>query len=166
MNHTHHELDIFRTYLDINEIPHDEQRWELAHHILHQQHRQIITFHQRGFIFYYFDQFVKEEITLEQFMTMGDIEWSCEDQINPYIYKEEHRCYLDSITPEEVTKRESSDIIIVDKTIRSYYTTKNPTQTWAGQIAILYYILELYFRSYFLFFRTHSKIILLIFEAK
>ena len=137
MNHTHHELDIFRTYLDINEIPHDEQRWELAHHILHQQHRQIITFHQRGFIFYYFDQFVKEEITLEQFMTMGDIEWSFEDQINPYLYKEEHPCYLNSITPEEVTKRESSDIIIVDKTIRSYYTTKNPTQTWAGQIAIL-----------------------------
>ena len=74
MNHTHQELDIFRTYLDINEIPHYEQWLELAHHILHQQHRQIITFHQWGFIFYYFDQFIKGEITLEQFMTMGDIE--------------------------------------------------------------------------------------------
>ena len=47
MNHAHQELDIFRIYLDINEITHDEQRLTLAHHILHQRHSQIITFHQR-----------------------------------------------------------------------------------------------------------------------
>lgn len=137
MNHAHQELAIFWTYLDINEIPHNQSWLDLAHHILHQNHRQIITFHQRGFIFYYFDQFVKGEITLEQFMTMGDIEWSCEDQISPYVYKEEHPCYLDTITPEEVASRESSEIIIVDKTIWAYYTTKNPTQIWAGQVIVL-----------------------------
>lgn len=137
MTHTHQELAIFSTYLDINEIPHDQSWLDLAHHILHQHHRQIITFHQRWFVFYYFDQLVKKEISIEQFMTMGDIEWSCEDQINPYVYKEEHPCYLDTITPEEVAKRETSDLIIVDKTIWAYVQSQYPEMKVKGEMVIL-----------------------------
>lgn len=137
MNHTHQELDIFRTYLDINEIPHTDKWIEIAHRILHQQHSQIITFHQRGFVFYYFDQLLNGEITLEQFMTMWDIEGSCPDQISPYLYKEENPCYIDSITPEDVAKWKQSDIIIVGDTLWKYYTTKNPASWSAGQVIIL-----------------------------
>lgn len=131
------QIDIFIAYLDINTIPYNPVWIDTANRILQQQHSQITTFHQWGFVFYYFDQFVKGEVSLEQFMTMGDIEWSCEDQINPYIYKEEHPCFLDSITPEEITKCKDTDLIIVDATIWTYYTTKNPTQQGAGQIITL-----------------------------
>lgn len=70
-------------------------------------------------------------------MTMGDIEWSCEDQINPYLYKEEHPCYLDSISPEEVAKREKSDLVIVDKTIWSYVQSQYPEIKTKGEIIFL-----------------------------
>lgn len=130
-------IEIFTAYLDINDIPYNQVWIDTASRILQQQHSQLITFHQRWFAFYYFDQFVKGEVSLEQFMTMGDIEWSCEDQINPYIYKEEHPCYLDSITPEKITTNKDTDLVIVDATLWAYYSTKNPTQQGAGQIIIL-----------------------------
>ncbi len=136
-DHYHQELDIFSAYLDINEIPHDQSRKDLAHRILHQQHRQIISFHQRWFVFYYFDQYIKREILLEQFMTMGDIEWSCEDQINPHIYKEEHPCYLDSIKYEEIAKRDNSDLIVVDKTVWAYYRSQHPDSEVKGEVVVL-----------------------------
>ena len=137
MDHNHQELDIFRTYLDINEIPHDESRLQLAHRILHQHHSQIITFHPRGFVFYYFDQFIQHEISLEQFMTMGDVENSCEDQINPYIYKQEHPCFLDTLTLQDTKKRKDSDLVIVDATLRAYYLSQHTKTVVKDNIVLL-----------------------------
>lgn len=86
--------DIFLTYCDINEIEITGDRQSLIDIIISQQYTSLVTFHKWGFLRYYFDQLIKEEISFEQFMTMGDIEGQIEDQINPHVYKEEHPSLL------------------------------------------------------------------------
>jgi hypothetical protein len=66
--------EIFVAYCDINELTITSSRQSLLDLIMKQQHTSIVTFHKWGFLRYYFDQLLKEEISFEQFMTMGDIE--------------------------------------------------------------------------------------------
>ena len=112
---------IFDLYLDMNEIKFDDERWKIKNQILEYQYNNIITFHRYGFLFYYFNQLVKGEISHEQFITMGDIEGQIEDQINPHIYREEHPVYLTSLTPDIVNTWTKDDLVIVDENLMSYY---------------------------------------------
>ena len=67
-------IDLFTTYLEINEVTHTPQWIEIAQLIIAQTYPRIITFHPWGFLRYYFDQFIKHEISFEHFMLIGDIE--------------------------------------------------------------------------------------------
>jgi hypothetical protein len=113
--------DIFVTYCDINDLTITPARQELITTIISQQYSSLITYHKWGFLRYYFDKLIKWEISFEQFMTMGDIEWQIEDQINPHIYQEEHPALLEILTPELVSSRTKDTLVIVDLLIRSYY---------------------------------------------
>jgi hypothetical protein len=118
---TPRQIDLFTTYLEINEIAHTPQWLEIAQLIIDQTYPQIVPFHQWWFLRYYFDQLVKHEISFEHFMLIGDIEWQIEDQINPHIYREEHPAHLDSISPEMVALWTSETLVIVDPLIYAYY---------------------------------------------
>jgi hypothetical protein len=74
------------------------------------------------FLWYHFDQFVIWEISLEQFMTMGDIDGQIEDQINPHLYWQEHPASLGSLTPDMVSLRNSQTMVIINPLVRTYYT--------------------------------------------
>lgn len=113
--------DIFLTYCDINEIEITPEQQTLIDLIISQQYASVITFHKWGFLRYYFDQLIKEEISFEQFMTMGDIEGQIEDQINPHIYQEEHPPLLIILTPELVAHWTKDTLVIVDPLIKAYY---------------------------------------------
>jgi hypothetical protein len=114
--------DIFITYCDINEIEITSDRQALIDVIVSQKYTSLVTFHKWGFLRYYFDQLIKEEISFEQFMTMGDIEGQIEDQINPHIYQEEHPVLLESLTPDMVSSWKNTTLVIVDPLIKAYYT--------------------------------------------
>ena len=113
--------NIFDTYCDINEI--DLPAWseDIADAIINKKYTTIVTFHKFWFLRYYFDQLVKWEISFEQFMTMGDIEWQIEDQINPHVYREEHSSVLNTLTPENTKSRDQNTLVIIDKLIMEYY---------------------------------------------
>lgn len=113
--------DIFLTYCDINEIAITPERQSLVDTIITQQYLSLITFHKWGFLRYYFDQLIKWEISFEQFMTMGDIDWQIEDQINPHVYQEEHPALLWVLTPELVAHWTKDTLVVVDPLIKAYY---------------------------------------------
>lgn len=114
---------LFSLYKDINDIQ-LEQADDLVDIMLEQWYKKIITFHNYGFVFFYFDQLIREEITAEQFLTMGDIEGQIEDQINPHVYREEHPLHLHSLTPEIVESWSSEDLIVIDTIMSDYYESQ------------------------------------------
>ena len=115
--------ELFRLYCDINDITlHEESLIVSA--IIAQDYNNILTFHSYGFLFYYFDQLVKGEITREQFITMGDIEGQVEEQINPHVYREEHPVYLTTLTPELVGQWKDNDLVLVDQVLYDYYVSQ------------------------------------------
>ena len=113
--------DIFLTYCDINEIDVTPARQSLVDSIITQHYSSVVTFHKWGFLRYYFDQLIREEISFEQFMTMGDIEWQIEDQINPHIYQEEHPPLLKTLTPGLISSWTKDTLVIIDPLIKAYY---------------------------------------------
>jgi len=116
-------IQLFDLYCDINDIV-IEHSSDIVQAIITQQHNKIITYHRYGFLFYYLDQFVRGEITHEQFITMGDIEGQIDDQINPHIYREEYPIYLTTLTPELVTQWKSDDLVVIDQLLYDYYLSK------------------------------------------
>ncbi len=94
----------------------------LADTIIDQKHDNVITFHRYGFVLYYFDQLVRGLITQDQFLTMGDVEWSLEDQINPHVYRDEHPVHVDSLTPEIVASWTDKDLVVLDKLLVAAYS--------------------------------------------
>jgi hypothetical protein len=62
--------NIFITYCDINQIVILPERNSLIDIIIAQKYSSVITFHKWGFLRYYFNQLIKKEISLEQFMTL------------------------------------------------------------------------------------------------
>lgn len=114
--------DIFLTYCDINEIEITADRQALIDTIITQNYSSVVTFHKWGFLRYYFDQLIKEEISFEQFMTMGDIEGQIEDQINPHVYQEEHPALLRVLTPEIIAHWTKDTLVVIDPLIKAYYT--------------------------------------------
>ncbi len=114
--------DIFTTYCDINEIELPLGWEEIVNHIIEKKYSKIVSFDKLWFLRYYFDQLVKGEISFEQFMTMWDIEWQIEDQINPHVYREEHPTHLQSLTPAIVQSRDKDTLVIIDRLIVAYYT--------------------------------------------
>ena len=129
--------DIFDTYCDINEI--DLPAWseQIVDMIMSKTYSKIVTFDKRWFLRYCFDQLVRWEITFEQFMTMWDIEWQIEDQINPHVYREEHQTYLNTLTPEIVQSRDKDTLVILDRLIVSYYTHQYGDIITVGKTIIL-----------------------------
>ena len=115
---------LFDLYGDLNEIDLWWTGEEIKHLIITQEYTHVITFHRYGFVFYYFDQLVKGEISHEQFITMGDIEGQDPDQINPHVYREEHPVSLTSLTPELVSQWKDTDLVILDKVIYDYYVAQ------------------------------------------
>lgn len=116
--------DIFATYCDINDIVITPSRKELIDIIVSQKFTSVITYHKWWFLRYYFDKLIKKEISMEQFMTMWDIEWQIEDQINPHIYQEENSALLKNLNPDKVFLWNKDEIIILDKLVYFYYSYK------------------------------------------
>lgn len=129
--------NIFDTYCDINEI--DLPAWseQIIDAIINKEYTTILTFHKFWFLRYYFDLLVKWEISFEQFMTMGDIEWQIEDQINPHVYREEHPSLLKSLTPEIVQSRDEKTLVVIDKLMVEYYTHTYGKITTQANIIVL-----------------------------
>lgn len=113
--------DIFMAYCDINDIVVTPERMQLRDMIVSQKYTKIVTFHKWGFLRYYFDQLIKEEISFEQFVTIGDIEWQIEDQINPHVYQSEHIPLLQTLTPELTSLWDADTLVILDPLLQSYY---------------------------------------------
>lgn len=114
---------LFDLYRDINSL----DIWEVSDIIpliVSQRYNNIVTFHRYGFIFYYFDQLVRGEISTEQFLTMGDIEGQVEDQINPHVYQEEYPALLKILTPDSVSLWDGDTLVILDPIIQAYYTNQ------------------------------------------
>ena len=111
---------IFQLYSDINLLEINDASI-ISDAIVEQNHEKIITFHRYGFVFFYFDQLVRGLITQDQFLTMGDVEWSLEDQINPHVYRDEHPVHVDSLTPEIVASWTDKDLIILDRLLVAAY---------------------------------------------
>ena len=127
---------LFSLYEDMNDLT--IPGWDnLVDTILQQQHKNIITFHKYGFVFFYVDQLIREEISAEQFLTMGDIEGQIEDQINPHVYREEHPVYLSSLTREIVQSWTSEDLVVLDSLLVDYYQSHNGALVSDAQIVIL-----------------------------
>ena len=129
--------DIFVTYCDINNIQVATVHKEIIDIIISQQYSSLVTFHKWWFLWYYFDQLLKEEISFEQFMTMGDIEGQIEDQINPHIYQEEHPPVLWILTPDIVSLWTKDTLVILDPLVVSYYTHLYGEMTTPWHIIIL-----------------------------
>ncbi len=130
---------LFDLYLDMNEIEvvGIKEVEEVKKIILSQKYNNVLTFHRYGFIFYYFDQLVKGEISHEQFLTMGDVEGQIEDQINPHIYREEHPVYLTTLTPELVSQWKDNDLVIVDKLLYDYYVSQYSEVNSEAKLVVL-----------------------------
>lgn len=61
------------------------------------------------------------EISLDQFMTMGDVDGMLDDQINIHRYQEEHPVALGQLTPEQVAQWPSDALVVVDSLILAEY---------------------------------------------
>jgi hypothetical protein len=129
--------DIFLTYCDINEIEITLERQSLIDTLLSQQYSLIVTFHKWGFLRYYFDQLIKEEISFEQFMTMGDIEGQIGDQINPHIYQEEHPTLLATLTSEIILSWTVDTLVVLDPLIHAYYIHQHDKIVTDAKIILL-----------------------------
>lgn len=68
-------------------------------------------------------------------MTMGDIEWQIEDQINPHVYQEEYPALLEILNPDIVSSWTKDSLIIIDPLIRSYYN--NQYTPWQNTAIII-----------------------------
>jgi hypothetical protein len=70
-------------------------------------------------------------------MTMGDIEWQIEDQINPHVYQEENPALLEILTPELVASWTKDTLVIIDPLILAYYNHQNGEIITDGIVLIL-----------------------------
>lgn len=117
---------LFATYLDINEIAHSDERYRVADAIIAQSHTTVHTYHPRGWVFHYFDQLIRGEISLEQWMSLGDVD----TELTPLADKAEQHLWLDTLTDELVASWSESDIIIVDGFLRARYMKKSDSKQW------------------------------------
>ena len=127
---------LFSLYEDMNDITIQGEEI-LIDIIIRQEYKKIITFHRYGFVFFYFDQLIREEISAEQFLTMGDIEGQIEDQVNPHVYREEYPVYLSILTYEIVQSWTSEDLIVLDSLLVDYYQSQNGVLVSDAKIVIL-----------------------------
>lgn len=106
-------IKYLEAYCDLNEFDYINEYIEVGKIIEKQEHEKLLTRHVNGYMFYYFDQLIKGEMQLEDFMQMGDIT----SDVNIYAYQEDNKPGLDSL--QEVTDllqewALSNAIIIVD----------------------------------------------------
>lgn len=123
-------------YLDINNL-HFNNLADILDKILAQQHNNLYTYHPLGYVWYYFDRLVRGEISRDQFLALGDVEGLVDDQINPHVYREEHPVYLDTLTPELVTSWTDQDLVLVDQTLWTRYTTHYPDAPSLATLLVL-----------------------------
>lgn len=109
-------------YCDLNNIVLSPVWLQIRDAIIAQEYHRLCTYHGHGYIFFYFDQLVRGEITTEQFLAIGEVDGQIEDQINPHVYREEHPVALHVLTPELVKQWSVDDLIIVDSLLLAYYT--------------------------------------------
>ena len=108
---------LFGVYLDINDIVYTDDRYRVADAIIEQQHGAVHTYHPRGWVFSYFDQFVRWEISLEQWMSLGDVD----TELTPLADKAAQHLWLDTLTDELVASWSESDIVVMDSFLWSRY---------------------------------------------
>lgn len=64
--------DLFDFYLDLNELELESSDL-IRDALVAQEHSRVLTYHRYGFLFYYFDKLLREDISRDQFLMMGDI---------------------------------------------------------------------------------------------
>ena len=117
---------LFASYLDINDIDHTDERYRVADAIIEQQHSTVYSYHPRGWVFSYFDQFVRWEISLEQWMSLGDVD----TELTPLADKAAQHLWLDTLTDELVASWSESDIVVMDSFLWSWYKKKSDSKQW------------------------------------
>lgn len=117
---------LFASYLDINDIIHTDERYRIADAIIQQQHSTVHTYHPRGWVFSYFDQFVRWEISLEQWMSLGDVD----TELTPLADKAAQHLWLDTLTDEVIASWSESDIVVMDSFLWSWYKNKSDSKQW------------------------------------
>lgn len=113
-------LKYLETYCDINELEPVAGYLRIGKLIEAKTYPKVLTYNVHGYVFYYFDLFIKEETSLEDFMQLGDIH----SAINVYDYQSQHPASLDSVfTILESLKdwKIHNSLIIVDAISLSYF---------------------------------------------
>lgn len=117
---------LFISYLDINDIVHSDERYRVADAIIAQQHTAVHSYHPWGWVFHYFDRFVKWDISVEEWMSLGDVD----TELTPLADKAEQHLWLHTLTDELVASWSEKDIVVVDSFLWSWYKKKSDSKQW------------------------------------
>lgn len=124
-------LHIISAYHEINDFPFGTQEKELAQLLIDSPTKSILTYHPQWYRRYYFHQLITNDISLEQFMNLGDVDMALPDEeiidmhLNPHTYREQHPALLDVITPDIISSWTADHIVIIDPLIYKYTVSQH-----------------------------------------
>lgn len=123
-------LKYLETYCDINELEPVSEYLRIGKLIEAKTYPTVLTYNVHGYVFHYFDLLVKEELSLEDFMQLGDIH----STINVYDYQSQHPASLDCVSQilswlQSWTIQNS--FIVIDAISLSYFNDTGDTNLLA-----------------------------------